>query len=498
MAVMATAGDDVQAKLAPAAGGGQFISYFSGSGYDVMLDRLDESGASMWAAPVVVSDRSLSSTVDYGLASDGAGRAFVCFNTTDAQGASVQLMSAVDGTGAILWTSTVYTGAGVALGNGRATVASDGFVWGATAANSTTAVQRFNPATGAASFTTPISITETGANQLASGLQPSLDGSVILATVRYTTFTSAKVLRAHRINTDGSRPWLAVGNSVFTTGSVQIGNFPDFITDGSGGAYFSWYSVSPLTCRVQHMGADGVMTWGTNGAPVGTSTTASFGGTTATLNRTNPATMRGSDGRVYSFFRGYSSSIAGVVWYGIAAQCFNADGTTAWGTDGVMVEPYAPAAAGIVYDRATGAALDFGGSPGISYTNSSSAINATAVAARMNADGTVAWSSTIASDPSTKYRFVSSSAPEGAAIVAWQGGPSTSPSDLFCARVAADGSLGPPPASTPGDVNGDGLVDAADLGQLLSEWGTAGTADFNDDGVVDAVDLGVLLSAWTP
>lgn len=49
-----------------------------------------------------------------------------------------------------------------------------------------------------------------------------------------------------------------------------------------------------------------------------------------------------------------------------------------------------------------------------------------------------------------------------------------------------------------GDLDGDGAVDGADLGHLLSEWGAeSSSADFNCDGVVDGADLGLLLAAWT-
>ena len=50
----------------------------------------------------------------------------------------------------------------------------------------------------------------------------------------------------------------------------------------------------------------------------------------------------------------------------------------------------------------------------------------------------------------------------------------------------------------PGDLNGDGLVDGADLGILLGAWGqSGGAADLNDDGTVDGADLGLLLSNWS-
>lgn len=48
-----------------------------------------------------------------------------------------------------------------------------------------------------------------------------------------------------------------------------------------------------------------------------------------------------------------------------------------------------------------------------------------------------------------------------------------------------------------GDLNGDGIVDGADLGALLGQWGQRGTADLNGDGTVDGADLGALLGAWS-
>ena len=48
----------------------------------------------------------------------------------------------------------------------------------------------------------------------------------------------------------------------------------------------------------------------------------------------------------------------------------------------------------------------------------------------------------------------------------------------------------------PADLNGDGIVDGADLGALLANWGQSGASDLNDDGVTDGADLGLLLGAW--
>ena len=47
----------------------------------------------------------------------------------------------------------------------------------------------------------------------------------------------------------------------------------------------------------------------------------------------------------------------------------------------------------------------------------------------------------------------------------------------------------------PADLNTDGEVDSADLGALLSGWGTP-AADLDANGDTDSSDLGILLSAW--
>jgi hypothetical protein len=56
----------------------------------------------------------------------------------------------------------------------------------------------------------------------------------------------------------------------------------------------------------------------------------------------------------------------------------------------------------------------------------------------------------------------------------------------------------PEVVSVPGDLDGDGVVNGADLSILLSAWGSADpTADIDGDGSVGAADLSVLLGNWS-
>lgn len=58
----------------------------------------------------------------------------------------------------------------------------------------------------------------------------------------------------------------------------------------------------------------------------------------------------------------------------------------------------------------------------------------------------------------------------------------------------------PDECESPADLNGDLVVDAADLALLLGAWGPnpGNPADINGDGVVNASDLALLLGTWGP
>ncbi|MFO0875291.1 MAG: hypothetical protein U0575_15160 [Phycisphaerales bacterium] len=52
------------------------------------------------------------------------------------------------------------------------------------------------------------------------------------------------------------------------------------------------------------------------------------------------------------------------------------------------------------------------------------------------------------------------------------------------------------PLTCAADLNHDGLVNGADLGLLLGNWGGTGLGDLTGDGSVNGADLGILLGAW--
>jgi hypothetical protein len=59
--------------------------------------------------------------------------------------------------------------------------------------------------------------------------------------------------------------------------------------------------------------------------------------------------------------------------------------------------------------------------------------------------------------------------------------------------------IGELPAPTcPADLTGDGVVDGADLGLVLTAWGNSPLGDLTGDGITNGADLGLMLTAFGP
>jgi hypothetical protein len=74
-------------------------------------------------------------------------------------------------------------------------------------------------------------------------------------------------------------------------------------------------------------------------------------------------------------------------------------------------------------------------------------------------------------------------------------------SEALTVMLSTDRSIvidhaGPP--SCPADLTGDGVVDGADLGLILSAWGNSPLGDLTGDGITDGADLGLMLTAFGP
>ncbi|MFO0893769.1 MAG: hypothetical protein U0574_02290 [Phycisphaerales bacterium] len=106
-------------------------------------------------------------------------------------------------------------------------------------------------------------------------------------------------------------------------------------------------------------------------------------------------------------------------------------------------------------------------------------------------DTAFTWSSNVSGSLGTGRLLINKTLPPGAHTISLTG------TDLSGASVVKTINVTISDRSIPGpDLNGDGVIDGADLGALLANWGQFGKGDLDFNGVVDGADLGLLLSKW--
>jgi hypothetical protein len=288
------------------------------------------------------------------------------------------------------------------------------------------------------------------------------------------------MLKAQRINSNGSIAWLNQV-AVMENNSLQFGNFPDFISDTSGGAFFTWYGVGPLQCYANHITHDG-QPW-----PVGQVQVAS---SLSSTQRVNPvAVLSGAEFVV--FFRTLDNNQNND---GISAQQFTSAGTALWGSGGVSLKPtsntpqYGSFAASITN---AGPVLCFTEAP----SWGTDVINAVC----LNNLGNPVWVPeilSVASTPSSKSRIAISSTVNGV-LLAWQD-ERTGTNNIYGQRINSDGTLGNASACL-GDIDSNGVVGVSDLLHLIDAWGVCTPAcdeDLDSDGFVGVSDLLIIIDGW--
>jgi hypothetical protein len=484
------ANDQVQPKMSGTTDGGFCMSWFDNAtgGYDVRANRFNASGMPMWGANgVLVADRSFSSTVDYS-SWVVAGNKFAVTYNDDRLGGDRISCSLLSATGEIEWTVTMPNSTGAFVANPK--VCQDSFdnaIYLAWYEGSAAKVQKLDPTTGASQWAASVAIADGTAQTTPADLWPAADatGGVMLSCVRQVGFSGAKTIKAWRISPTGVVGWTAGSTApsvVFSTGSLQFGNYPNCQSIYGVGYVFCWYTSGPLQSYVQVLNTAGVAQFGVNGAAV-TSTT--------TLNRVSPTFA--ADGPANRVYVVWPEQVPNTSTYSVAAQSFalNGTGTRLWGESGAsLLSPTTLYSADFT-------AVRCGGGATFAWQSSTAFGQASLYARRLNDDGSNAWSSgaVLVDGASSKSKMVSYRQ-SAATVVVWSDG-ATGSADIKGQRIGNDGSVGANP-TLPGDVNQDGVINGPDLAFVLAGWGTNNpVADINHDGIVDGFDLTFVLSGWS-
>jgi len=427
--------EQVQAKIVPRSDGGFYVSWFDNStgGYDVRLQRLDALGNELWPHNgILVAERDLSSTEDYGLAVDADGNALLAYGLT--VGGTLEVAAqkvAPDGTPAWADNGIVVSDGGAdapdiaALGDGNIAVA-----W--SSSEGAIVIDKLdgdgNP------LWTP-NVTITGSTLFAlGGLAGDADGNVIASWI-VLNFSSPHAMFAQKFAAaDGANLWgddpVTVEDA--TAGGLQLGNFPSFIPDGAGGAVFVWYTVGASgEVKTQHIDASGTPLFPQNGALASTDDTQNHFEPDGAYD---PAT-----GDIYLVWR--ETDLLTQDQIGVNAQRIDSTGARRWGDSGLVLVPLA-----LFVDESEMTALPVAGGGFVAAWASDGLPNPTPLhAARLDADGNYVWAGDVvdfSTEPNDTGRLAGAVSTEGYFAYVWTAGASTGSGDVHGQNVRLDGLLG--------------------------------------------------------
>jgi hypothetical protein len=409
--------DQVQPKVRALPHHQWFVSWFDADpnspppeGYDVYLQRLDHAGVEQFPHDgKMVADLTNSSTEDYGLDIDTESNALLAFLDTR-EGSNQQVTAAkMNKAGRPVWgvRGVQLTKDGNQHFAPKIAGTSDGGVvvaWTVAFGNTSNVKLQKIDKNGHPVWRWPLVFHESGYQYFLADLHAADNGSVIVSWVRESGFFSDKQLRANKVSADGEKLWGKDNVAIFDQGSLQFGNFPAFILDGSGGAVFSWYtSVPALQCFAQHIRADGSEAFPHNGSA----------GSTDTSNvRVEPSvSYRAATDETFLF---WTEADSFQIYNGVYGQKLNGQGASEWGPTGLVLVPLGSDSQTFVENAqiGSGALVLWVDSPGYGLS--------TLQAVKLDGKGNLRCAQfPVSSAPANKYGLSLATTRSGETAVAW-------------------------------------------------------------------------------
>ncbi len=451
-------GDQVQPKIANAPSGETIVSWYDNrvGGFDVYAQRLDDSGTPLWTPNgVLVQDRAVSSTEDYGLDVDATGNALLAYGIVNFSSLGLQKISPA---GALLWgpTGIVLSTPGgshspkiAATTDGSYVAAwSEGAVLGIN-------LQKFdangNSLWGPVVYTDP----PTSRNLFICDLHASDNGSVIVLWFRCAgsgCATSAHHLYTQKYDSSGVPVWNGgVPVILFNGSSTANGYFPTFLSDGNGGAVYGWYETGgSQLCFLQRINAAGTEVYAHNGVAC----------TTATAGRMRISAAPGFDAATGDMYMGWAEvTLPTQNMWGVRAQKVSSAGVLQWGGEGVSIKPLDGNQVSFVRANTL-----LGGCV-VAWQDATGALTGLVKSSRLDSSGAAVWPGspiTPCTRNTGKSRLDMNIDDCGMSKLIWSDGASGS-QDMLAQNVRADGTLGPLLSTPLGDMNCDADVTATDI-----------------------------------
>ncbi|MBP7748384.1 MAG: hypothetical protein KA383_19890 [Phycisphaerae bacterium] len=454
LAIADRTADQVQPKIRSTSDGGCYISWFdnAGGGYDVYLQRLDPQGYEQWPHNgLLIANRSYGWTTDYELTVDADDNAVIAYND-DRSGSDQIGCNKISPAGTLLWgaTGVLLTNTSEFVASPRVAVTSDGRIVVGWTQEAGFYLQQLSP-DGVPQWASPTHVLPATGSYGLSDLKESGAGTVIASWV-YSTggYSSPRYLYAQKYSSAGAPVWGFAPVIVFDGGSLQMGYFPRFVPDGSGGAVFGWYDTAGTrNCYVQHVSTSGTQLFPHNGVAAST---------LANRIRLSPdVAYNSATGESFLFWTEANSLQS---QWGLYGQKFSPAGVRAWTNSGVQLLPLTTQQNAFVKTvvAGTGAIVFYVDDAGAGYLK----------AFRLDGAGAVVWPLSprmICATLSSKWGVIAARTPAGMPLVAWADQRVDS-GNIYTQNVKPDGSLGLPALIT-GDLNCDGQVDFRDINPFV-------------------------------
>jgi len=432
LAIADRSGEQVQPKIRATSDGGCYVSWFDNAtgGYDVYLQRLDPQGNEIWPHNgILIADRSLSWTTDYDLVVDAGDNAILTYRD-DRPGTEQIGANKITPDGTLAWgtNGVLLTNTTAFVATPSVTVTSDGYyVIGWT--QDTAAVMQKLDTNGVAQWGTPVALAPVVGYYFLSDLQQADSGAFIALWVYQTgTIPSAnKHLYTQKFDGSGNPLWGSSPKIVYDGGSVQIGYFPHFLADGSGGGVYGWYEVSGSRhAYVQRIDSAGTELFPHNGVAVST--------TAGRIQLDPDLAFDPSTGESFLF---WTESDSVQSQWGVYGQKISAAGARQWTDGGKLLIPLSAQQTSFVRTVAMGggaivACFDTSGPKKV-------------LAMHVDTDGNFTWPGSIieaCSVVSDKGRLGIDRTASGMALLAWSDARNDV-NDIYAQNVNTDGTLGP-------------------------------------------------------
>jgi hypothetical protein len=429
VAVCTDAHDQMNPHLTADGSGGAIITWEDdrGGNSDIYAQRVDAGGIPQWAADGVAICTAANDQDSPGIVTDGWGGAIITWE--DYRGGNYDIYAQrVDASGAVQWAAD---GAAVCAATNTQSlpdISSDGsdgavIAWqDYRSGTSDIYVQRLNGGGTALWTADGVPLCMAGNNQSYPVIGSDGAGGAIVAWQDYRSGNTD--IYAGRVDGSGTAVWDTNGVAVCAAADAQTSC--QIAADGFGGAIVTWRDNRSGNTDIyaQRVNAGGDVQWTEDGVAVCTAENIQY----------YPMLISDGSGGAFITWQDYR----GGTYPDIYAQAMSAGGEAQWTADGVAVclGRYSQSFPVIAPDGSGGMIITWhdrrGGAYGELY------------AQRMNANGAAQWAADgigICTAPNTQANPGMTSDASGGAIVAWQDFRSGTNNDIYAQRADSNGVI---------------------------------------------------------